>query len=168
MVAEWTPLLTAHVAAAALSIPLGAWNLFRPFRGDRRHKILGYSWVVLMYFVAVSSFWIRDINEGRFSWIHILSVVTLTTLTWGLVAAIRGRIRTHRGMMRGTYFGLIGAFIGAMAAPVRALPTLMVEDLVTFLMAVLGVGLAFGLLVGLAYWIGGPPPADYRAPDLTK
>ena len=72
-------------------------------RGDSRHRVLGRAWVVLMLWTAISSFWIRHINEGAFSWLHVLSVVTLVTVTLGVVNARRGNVaaapRQHGGQL---------------------------------------------------------------------
>ena len=124
----WTPLLVAHVAAAALAIPLGAYNLLRKPRGDRLHRMVGSTWAVLMYWVVASSFWIREINDGSFSWIHALSVLTFVTLSLGLYHALRGNLKAHRANMRGSYFGLLGAFLGAVAVPSREVPQLATRD----------------------------------------
>lgn len=113
----WSVLLIAHTFGAMLALILGPVNLLRKPRGDPFHKSLGYTWAALMDWVAISSFWIRDINNGQFSPIHLLSVLTLVTLTLGIVFAIRRKMRAHRGMMQGTYIGLVGAFIGAVIPP---------------------------------------------------
>ena len=117
-----TPLLLAHLLAALVALPLGGYQLFRPTKGDARHALLGRVWVGLMIWVAVSSYWIRDIREGQFSLLHILSTVTLVTITLGIVSARRGNIAAHRGNMRGSWLGLCGAFVGAVAVPGRHIP----------------------------------------------
>jgi len=64
--------------------------------------------MTLMAAVAVSSFWSTGIaGEGRFSWIHGLSVFTLVTLVLAVRAARRGQIRRHQ-------LGMIAIYIGAL------------------------------------------------------
>lgn len=41
------------------------------------------------------------------------------TLSIGLWAALTHRVQTHRRFMTGSYFGLLGAFAGAVAVPAR-------------------------------------------------
>jgi|SRR5581483_2380521 len=65
---------------------------------------------------------IRELNHGRFSWIHGLSVFTFFTLTIALWAALTHRVQIHRGFVTGSYFGLVGAFVGAVVVPVRYIP----------------------------------------------
>lgn len=140
-----------HVCAAVLAVVLGAFNLRRRVRGDRFHRTVGYTWVALMYFVAISSFWIREMNDGRFSWIHLLSILTLVTLTMGVYFAIKKNRRAHRGNMIGTYLGLIGAGIGAVVAPVREIPRTATEDPVVFVGALVAI-LVFGVGLIVAAW----------------
>lgn len=143
----WTLLLSAHVAAAAVAIPLGAFNLLRKPRGDGLHRAVGYTWVALMVWVAVSSFWIRELNDGAFSWIHGLSVLILVTMALGVHHGIRGNLKAHRGNMLGSFLGLVGAFIGAIAVPDRAVPQLATRDPVAFALMVAGVLAAAAIVV---------------------
>lgn len=118
-----TPLLLSHLLAALVALPLGGYQLFRPTKGDAQHVLLGRVWAGLMLWVAITSYWIRDIRDGEFSLLHVLSTVTLVTVTLGVVNARRGNIAAHKGNMRGSWLGLCGAFIGAVAVPDRVIPT---------------------------------------------
>ncbi|MEV6923067.1 DUF2306 domain-containing protein [Dactylosporangium sp. NPDC051485] len=111
-----------HAAAATVALLLGAYNLLRRARGDRAHRLAGRVWVGAMYFVILSSFAIRSLNPGHFTWIHGLSAFTFVTLSIGLWAAVTGRVRTHQRFMTGSYLGLLGAFVGAVVVPVRDIP----------------------------------------------
>lgn len=121
-----TPLVATHAFAALTAVMLGGWQLFTP-KGTTAHRFTGRVWVGLMLFVAVSSFWIREIRHGEFSALHLLSVVTLATVTAGLVAAMRGNILAHRGNMVGSWIGLTIAGLVAAAVPARALPTFVLD-----------------------------------------
>ena len=101
-------MIPLHLSAALLALPLGAIVLASP-KGTRRHKLLGRFWVGLMVVVAASSFWIG------FSWIHLLSVWTLISLACAIWFIRRGNVRAHRGFMIGTFLGLAGAGLGALA-----------------------------------------------------
>lgn len=120
----WNPLVIIHAVMASYALIFGAVNLIRIKKGDRPHRILGYLWVISMYFVCISSFWIRSLSPGNFSWIHGLSLFTIVTVSVGLYCAIRGRIFDHKMFMLGSYFGIVGALIGALAAPNRLIPQL--------------------------------------------
>lgn len=136
-----TPFIAAHAAGAALALTLGALQVCRRTKGDHAHRWVGRAWVVLMYWVVLSSFGIRELDPGHLSWIHGLSAFTFVTLTLGLVFAVRGDIRQHRGFMTGSYLGLVGAFVGAVAVPQRDIPTFAVDD-------PLGFGTAVAVLLG--------------------
>jgi uncharacterized membrane protein len=111
--------LAAHVSAALIALPLGAWVLFFSEKGTTRHKQAGYVWVVAMLIAAFSAFFIQ--SWGRFSPIHIFSVWTPISIVLGIRAARRGDIKTHLGHMRGSYFGLVIAGLLAVALPGRFL-----------------------------------------------
>jgi uncharacterized membrane protein len=145
----WTPLLVSHVVAALTGVLLGAHQVWRRPRGDTRHKALGRVWVVVMLWTAVTSFWIRQINDGAFSWLHVLSVVTLVTVTLGVVNARRGRIAAHRGNMVGSWLGAVGAMAAALAVPDRMIPTYAVARPGGALAFAISVLLATGVLVVL-------------------
>lgn len=132
-----TPLLLSHLLAALVALPLGGYQLFRPTKGDPQHVLLGRVWAGLMLWVAITSYWIRDIRDGEFSLLHILSTVTLVTVTLGVLHARRGNIAAHKGNMRGSWLGLCGAFIGAVAVPDRVIPTFVVTRPVDATIAVL-------------------------------
>jgi hypothetical protein len=95
-----------------------------------------------MYWTVLSSFFIKQLNPGHFSWIHGLSALTFLTLSLGTWAAIRGRIRLHRHFMRGSYLGLIGAFLGAVAVPQRDIPQLLVNRPLVLAATVMAVAIA--------------------------
>jgi hypothetical protein len=99
---------------------------------------------------TAGSFAIRRLHPGHFSWIHLLSIFTFCTLTLGLWFAIKGDIARHRGYMRGSYFGLLGAFVGAVAVPVRAIPQLAVNHPLVLLAAAASCALAATGVIGLA------------------
>lgn len=100
----WTVWL--HLAAIAVSLvltPVILWNR----RGDRRHRILGYVWVSAMGLAAVSSFFIRQINGGGFSLIHLLSIFTLTQLSIIVLSARAHNHQRHRRAIRGIAIGAL-------------------------------------------------------------
>ena len=122
-----TPIITLHLVLALAALPLGLIVLLRE-KGTRSHRALGRVWVGTTLVVAISSFWIRDIDEGSMSAIHLLSLWTLVALAVALWAIRTGRRSTHRGFMIGTYLGLVGAGIGTL------LPGRIVGDFVRSLM----------------------------------
>jgi len=102
-----------HVVAALLALVLGLLQFAGP-RGTPRHRIVGRLWVLLMVMVSGSSFFIHELRLfGPWSPIHVLSVVTLASLGYAIVAVRRGNIAAHRRAMISAYvLGLVvaGAF----------------------------------------------------------
>lgn len=139
----WTILIMVHATCASLALVVGAVLLLRR-KGDGRHVMTGRVWVGAMYVAVLSSFGITRLHPGHFSWIHLLSIWTFISLTMGLVAIRRGRVLEHRGWMVGSYAGLLGAFVGVVAVPVRLVPRTAVHH-----PAVFGVLVATIVVAGL-------------------
>jgi uncharacterized membrane protein len=101
-----------HIAAALAALLLGTVQLVG-IKGTGLHRLIGWSWVVAMITVAVSSLFIRQINPGGFSWIHLLSGWTLIALPMAIFAIRRGRVGSHANGMAWTFVGgliVAGAF----------------------------------------------------------
>lgn len=103
-----------HLIAAALALGLGAANLALA-KGTRRHRVMGWIWIALMLSVSLSSFAIRDRNDGAFSWIHILSGWVLFCMCMAIFNIRRGNTRGHAGFMVGTMAGAVTAGLYALA-----------------------------------------------------
>lgn len=103
-----------HLATVIPALPLGAWLLWRPVKGDATHRVAGRLWAMLMIVTAIDSFWIRTITGG-IGPIHLFSVLTLVQLPRAIWFAKTGQIDRHMKTMRGVFFGLIAAGLFAMA-----------------------------------------------------
>jgi uncharacterized membrane protein len=99
-----TPALLIHLATAIPAVPLGAWLLLKP-KGDALHRLLGKVWLALMTVTAIAAIFIRTINNGQFSWIHLFVVLTLVSVPRTYFAARRGDIAKHRDVVLGLYLG---------------------------------------------------------------
>ena len=97
-----------HLATALLALGLGTANLILA-KGTLRHRVFGWFWIAAMLCVTLSSFWIREINHGSFSWIHGLTVWTLFSMAVAICAIRAGRVRLHAGFMSGTMAGAVVA-----------------------------------------------------------
>lgn len=107
--------ITTHLGAVLPALLIGAIQLAAP-KGTRLHKTFGWLWVAAMAIAAVSSFWILGFNKaGGFSVIHLLSAWTLFSLAAAIWFIRRGNVRAHKGFMVGTFLGLVGAGLGALA-----------------------------------------------------
>ncbi len=103
-----------HLTTAVLALGLGSANLALA-KGTYRHRVFGWAWLGAMLWVAVSSFWIRELNEGSFSWLHGLSLWTLISMAAAIVSIRRGRVRSHAAWMIGTMIGVAAAGAFALA-----------------------------------------------------
>ena len=105
------PIVQIHVAFAVTAIcATVALAIYK--KGTPTHRWLGRAAAGAMGLTALSSFFILELNAGRFSYIHILSVVTLFGLVSGFRAARLGDRRAHvRSMVTTAVLGL--GFAGA-------------------------------------------------------
>jgi uncharacterized membrane protein len=108
----FTPVILIHLATAIASVLVGA-AMFLMKKGTVQHKLSGRVWVVLMAVTALVSFAIQ--SRGRFSWIHLLSVVVLFMLVRAVWAVRNRNIRLHQRLVIGTYTGLVIAGMFALA-----------------------------------------------------
>ena len=100
-----------HLMTVFLALGLGTANLAL-VKGTPRHKVVGWVWIVAMLCVTLSSFAIRELNAGEFSWIHGLTLWTLFCMFVAIFSIRRGGVRVHAGFMIGTMTGAVvaGAF----------------------------------------------------------
>ena len=121
------PSIQLHAIAAMAAFALGAVQLAAP-KGTLPHRTLGWIWVVLMFVVAATSFWIHELRLwGPWSPIHLLAIFTLVMLPLAVLHARRHRVVSHRNAM-------ISIFIGA----------LVIAGLFTFLPGRIMHAVAFG------------------------
>jgi uncharacterized membrane protein len=98
-----------HLATVLPAIPLGAW-LMLARKGTPRHKQLGKVWVVLMVITALAALFIRQINGGAFSPIHLFVPLVFHGAWKTITTARRGDIAGHKK-------ALIGLYLGALTIP---------------------------------------------------
>jgi uncharacterized membrane protein len=104
--------ITIHTTCSIIALIVGIDVLLRK-KGSKLHKILGWIFCISMVLSSISSFWIRKF--GEFSWIHILSILTLF---WLFKAIYVVRKKPHNWMffhilnMTNAFSGIIIASIG--------------------------------------------------------
>jgi uncharacterized membrane protein len=109
------PLLAMHVAGALASVAIGAVLLLGR-KGSINHRVLGWTWVVVMATTALSSIGLGGgaiPHIAGFSPIHVFTAVVLVSLPVGVAYARRRQIAGHRQVMTSLYVGgclVAGAF----------------------------------------------------------
>ncbi len=89
-----------------MALLLGIIMWLRP-KGTGSHKLIGRGFVVLMLITAFSAIFIREINRGSFSLIHIFVPVTFLG-AWQAVYFIRKKdIKRHKKAVQGLFFGAL-------------------------------------------------------------
>ena len=92
--------VASHAVAAIAALLLGTVQLAAP-KGTLPHRALGYVWAGLMLYIAASGFWIHELQVwGRWSPIHLLSILVLVTVPLAVWRAHRHEVTAHkRGMI---------------------------------------------------------------------
>ena len=104
------PLLAApalyqvHAFLALAALALGIVQFVAP-KGTLPHRTLGYVWVFIMTAIALSSFGIQGLRPGRFSFVHVVSIVTLALIPGAVLHARRHRVRRHAIAMVSLFAG---------------------------------------------------------------
>ena len=105
-----TPLLEApgtiplHAFPAMAAFALGIVQFAAP-KGTLPHRTIGWIWVLLMFAVAISSFWIHDVRlVGPFSPIHLLSILAPIMLVFAVLHARRHNVSAHKKAMSTIFF----------------------------------------------------------------
>jgi uncharacterized membrane protein len=100
-------IIQIHAFAAIAAFAVGLVHLTAP-KGTIPHRLVGWSWVLLMLTVAVSSLFIHMIRLwGPWSPIHLLSILVLATLPLAVLHARRHDIARHRTAMLMLFTGAL-------------------------------------------------------------
>jgi uncharacterized membrane protein len=103
-IAEAPLVIRVHLTAALTALMIGIALMSR-VKGTALHKLLGWTWVLAMGTTAVSSLFIKVINPGHFSFVHLLSGWTIVGLPGAVYAIKRGKVGAHRRAMTGMFVG---------------------------------------------------------------
>lgn len=96
-----------HLATVVPAFALGTWLLFISRKGSPLHRKLGYVYLTLMTVTAIAAIFVRELQPGRLSWVHLFVPLTF----WGVFAAI-WRIRAHD--VKGHRSAMLGLYIGGL------------------------------------------------------
>jgi uncharacterized membrane protein len=99
------PAITIHLATVIPAFVIGTWLIFFSVKGARWHRALGALYLTLMTVTAVAAFFIRSIDPGQLSLIHLFIPLTIFGVVSALWNVRRGNINGHRNAMIGLYVG---------------------------------------------------------------
>jgi uncharacterized membrane protein len=96
---EMPAIVWFHLVTIVAALGLTPWLLLQK-RGTRLHRRLGWTWAAAMMATAVASLFVRGMNYGGWSPIHILSVVTIVGVPAAVWRARLHDVSGHRQSMR--------------------------------------------------------------------
>jgi uncharacterized membrane protein len=104
LLAQAPLVVQCHLAAVLTALAIGI-VLMIGVKGRPMHRILGWTWVAAMMTGAVSSLFIRIINHGALSYIHLLAGWTIVALPMAVFFARTHKVRLHARFMTGLFTG---------------------------------------------------------------
>ena len=104
-IADASLAIKIHLATVLPAFAIGTWLIFCSTKGARWHRALGAAYLGLMTVTAIATFFIRSINSGGFSLVHLFIPLTLFGVFAALWNVRRADIKGHRNAMLGLYFG---------------------------------------------------------------
>ncbi len=101
----------AHTLLAVVALVVGTYVLLR-FKGDKKHRQLGYVYVTTMLLMNTSALFIY--NFGKFNLFHFFALFSLGSIALGIIPAIQRKkedwLNTHYNFMSWSVIGLWCAF----------------------------------------------------------
>lgn len=94
-----------HLATVIPAFAIGTWLIFFSIKGARWHRALGTAYLTLMTVTAIATFFIRSVNPGHLTLIHLFIPLTLFGVFGALWNIRRGNVKGHRDAMIGLYVG---------------------------------------------------------------
>lgn len=104
LLSRTSPVILVHLAFGLLALAVGG-VLMAGRKGARLHRVLGWAWVLAVGTVAATSLFIKTLNPGHFSIIHLLSGYVIVSLPLAVAAARRHDVERHRRYMTGMFYG---------------------------------------------------------------
>ena len=113
LVAEAPLAVKIHMATVIPAFFIGTWLIFFSTKGARFHRAFGVIYLTLMTITAIDALFVRVIDPGQLSLIHLFVPLTLFGVVMTVLALRRGNIAAHKRSMVGVYIGgllIAGAF----------------------------------------------------------
>lgn len=101
-----SPAIIIHTLCAFGALALGIAMWVRR-KGTTSHKHMGRVFAVLMFVTAFSAIFIRHINDGKFSFIHLFVPLTFLGIFQAIYYVRKGDIKRHKNAVRGMFFGAL-------------------------------------------------------------
>jgi uncharacterized membrane protein len=102
--AALSPVIQIHLLAALAALVLGG-VLMVVRKGRTFHRVAGWVWVSLVMVTAGATIFIRELNHGSWSWLHLFTGWVLLITPLAVFWAKRHDVRRHRRTMMGLFHG---------------------------------------------------------------
>ena len=96
-----------HLVTVIPAFFIGTWLIFFSTKGATIHRALGVLYLTLMTVTAITTFFVRVLDSGKLSLIHLFIPLTLGGVIVTTVALRQGNIARHKRSMIGLYVGAL-------------------------------------------------------------
>ena len=108
-----TLILSLHALPGLLAVILGSIVLLSK-KGTKTHKRRGYIWLGLMLLLSLTAIFIKEINPGSYSLIHLLIPWTIFSIIFGIYAIKKFKVTKNKVWRNLHQWTMIGLFFGAL------------------------------------------------------
>lgn len=112
-----------HLVTVIPAFFIGTWLIFFSTKGARIHRALGAVYLILMTVTAITTVFVRVLNPGHLSWIHLFIPLTLIGVISSILALRRHDIAGHKRAMIALYVGALLIAGGFTFVPGRLMHT---------------------------------------------
>ena len=102
-----------HATLALLAVPLGFY-IFITRKGTKQNRMLGRIWVTLLIMVSLTAIFIQVINQGQYSLIHLLILLTIGSLIYSIWSIRKFKKTKIEGYKLSHIYSMIGVYVGAL------------------------------------------------------
>lgn len=98
-----------HLASAIWVLVAGILQLSMK-KGTRIHRVIGWSWMLSMLTVSISSFWLTGLEDWFHGYgpFHILSVWVIICVIVSTISLRAKNLHLHKSYAIGAFLGLLG------------------------------------------------------------
>ncbi len=137
-----------HLIFSILALIVGTMVLLQQ-KGTKRHKTIGYSYVVAMLGVNLTAFMLYNLY-GKFGMFHWMAIVSLLTVIAGMLPMLLKKPKTyvslHFNFMYWSVIGLYGAFVAEILVRI---PDVVIESGIPNVAFYKAIGIGVAITMGL-------------------
>ncbi len=102
-----------HAFFALIAVPVGLYILLTK-KGTQKHKSTGRIWTLFLLIVSFTALFIKAINPGEYSLIHLLIPWTIGSLIYSIWSIRKFQKTKLQKYKKAHMYSMIGVYVGAL------------------------------------------------------